>query len=559
MLKKYEQTSSEFLRREIGKYLKEDICPVCGGKRLSPEALAVKVGGLSISEVAQMDLEKTGQWFSKLKLTAEEKKIVAPLIKEIKKRIQSLIGIGLGYLTLDRSAVTLSGGETQRIKIASQLNSLLTNVIYILDEPSVGLHPQDIDKLVKTLKSIRDSDNTVIVVEHDENIIRAADWIIDMGPGAGVRGGEVVAQGTLGKILKTSTSLTAQYLKKKTTLKKEYPSLSPQQKFLEIKGAREHNLKNIDARLPLGKFICVTGVSGSGKSTLVIDILGKALLRKFYRAKETPGEHDQILGIENINKVVPIDQSPIGKTPRSNPATYTGIFTYIRNLFASLPESQEKGYDAGFFSFNVDGGRCPLCSGEGYVKIEMQFLSDVYIECESCGGRRYSEEALNIFYKGKNIADILDMDVESAYNFFEDIPIIAEKLGLLKKVGLGYLPLGQSATTLSGGEAQRIKLATELSRKDTGKTLYILDEPTTGLHFDDIKNLLKVLELLVKKGNTVVVIEHNLDVIRSADWIIDMGPEGGEKGGRIVAEGPLPLVAKNKKSPTGRYLAQFLK
>ncbi|MCK5460294.1 excinuclease ABC subunit UvrA, partial [Candidatus Parcubacteria bacterium] len=428
---------------------------------------------------------------------------------------------------------------------------------YVLDEPSIGLHPRDIDKLIKTLKQLRDFQNTIIVVEHDEHIIRAADHIIDIGPGAGIYGGEVMAEGTLKEILKNKKSLTGKYLRHKTEPQKQKDDNGENRtaaKFIEVIGASEHNLKNIAVKFPLSKLICVTGVSGSGKSTLVIDILSKALIKKFYRAKALPGKHKEIKGVENINKIISVDQSPIGRTPRSNPVTYTGIFNYIRNLFADLPESKAKKYDPGFFSFNVDGGRCQYCGGDGYRKIEMQFLTDVYIKCEACGGKRYADKILEIYYKGKNIADILDMSVMEAAKFFKNVPIIYEKLDVLNQVGLDYLPLGQSATTLSGGEAQRIKLATELSKRSTGSSLYILDEPTTGLHFDDINKLLAVLKKITDKGNTVLIIEHNLEVIRQADWIIDLGPEGGDNGGFIVAQGNLKTIMQCKKSWTGKYL-----
>ncbi|MBT4277650.1 excinuclease ABC subunit UvrA [Candidatus Falkowbacteria bacterium] len=550
---KHAKTDSNFLRTEIEKYMKESSCPQCKGNRLRKEALNVVIDKKNISDITNMTITEARKWIKNLKFSKDERKITDQITKESIKRLDSLIYIGLDYLTLDRSATTLSGGEAQRVRIANQINSLLTNVIYILDEPSIGLHPRDIDKLISTLKVLRDAQNTVIVVEHEEKIMEAADHIIDVGPGAGIYGGEIVAEGTYNQILKNKKSLTGKYLRKEIKQKKNFLHKGSG-KNIEIIKAKEHNLKNISVKFPLGKFICVTGVSGSGKSTLIIDILGKALAKKFYRAKAYPGQHKEIKGIENINKVIRIDQSPIGKTPRSNPATYTGVFTHIRNLFTSLQESINKGYDAGFFSFNVDGGRCQLCSGEGYAKVEMQFLTDVYVECEECHGKRYSDKALEVYYKGKNIADILSMSVEEAMNFFKNVPTIYDKLKVLHNVGLGYLPLGQSATTLSGGEAQRIKLATELSKRSTGKTLYILDEPTTGLHFDDIKKLLTVLEKLVDKGNTVLVIEHNLDVVAQADWIIDLGPEGGEKGGKIVFEGPPQEIIECKKSYTGKYL-----
>lgn len=555
---KHSRTDSNFLRTEIEKYMKESVCPFCKGNRLRQEALNVKIDKMSISNVSKLTITDARKWIKGLRLVGDEKKLSDQLIKESVKRLDSLIDVGLEYLTLDRSATTLSGGEAQRVRIANQLSSLLTNVIYILDEPSIGLHPRDIDKLINTLKKLRDFKNTVIVVEHEEKIMEEADYIIDVGPGAGVYGGEIVAEGTYSQILKNKNSLTGRYLTGKNKIPKNNEDNKGTGKFIEIVGAKEHNLKNISVKFPLGKFVCVSGVSGSGKSTLIIDILGKALAKRFYRAKDYPGEHKDIKGIENINKVIRIDQSPIGRTPRSNPATYTGVFTYIRNLFTALPESQSFGYDAGFFSFNIDGGRCDLCSGEGYVKVEMQFLADVYIECEACHGKRYNDKALEIFYKGKNIADVLAMSIDDAMNFFKDIPAIYDKLNVLHSVGLGYLPLGQSATTLSGGEAQRIKLATELSKRSTGKTLYILDEPTTGLHFDDIKKLLGVLRSLVDKGNTVLVIEHNLDVMKQSDWIIDLGPGGGDSGGKVICEGHPAKVSKLKRSHTAKYLDEIM-
>ncbi len=554
---KYEKINSDFLRTEIEKYMRSFPCSACGGKKLRPEALNVKISQKIISDITEMPIEFAQKWFKDLKLSAVKQKIGRPIIKEIDKRIKSLVSVGLPYLALNRSATSLSGGEEQRIKLASQLNSLLTGVIYVLDEPSIGLHPRDIDKLIKTLKQLRDFQNTIIVVEHDEHIIRAADHIIDIGPGAGIYGGEVMAEGTLKEILKNKKSLTGKYLRHKTEPQKQKDDNGENRtaaKFIEVIGASEHNLKNIAVKFPLSKLICVTGVSGSGKSTLVIDILSKALIKKFYRAKALPGKHKEIKGVENINKIISVDQSPIGRTPRSNPVTYTGIFNYIRNLFADLPESKAKKYDPGFFSFNVDGGRCQYCGGDGYRKIEMQFLTDVYIKCEACGGKRYADKILEIYYKGKNIADILDMSVMEAAKFFKNVPIIYEKLDVLNQVGLDYLPLGQSATTLSGGEAQRIKLATELSKRSTGSSLYILDEPTTGLHFDDINKLLAVLKKITDKGNTVLIIEHNLEVIRQADWIIDLGPEGGDNGGFIVAQGNLKTIMQCKKSWTGKYL-----
>lgn len=562
--KKHEETDSDYLRTEIEKYMRILPCPKCAGKRLRKEALSVLILGKSISDFSAMTVDQAEKFCTQIlgsgnsKLTANEYKIARPILKEIKRQLEFLVDVGLDYLTLDRVSLTLAGGEAQRIRLANQISSSLTGVTYILDEPSIGLHARDNNKLIETLKKLRDLKNTVIVVEHDGAMIKAADWVIDMGPGAGKFGGEVVARGTPAEILKNKKSLTAKYLSGQLEIEQPKTLRPGSGSFLEIRGAQEFNLKNISVKFPLAKLICISGVSGSGKSTLVIDILAKALAHHFYRAKDLPGKHDKILGIENIDKVIRIDQSPIGRTPRSNPATYTGVFTYIRDLFSSLPESQAKGYDAGVFSFNVDGGRCKVCSGEGYVKIEMQFLAPVYIECEACHGKRYNDEVLNIYYKGKNIADVLDLSVGEAMIFFSDIQPLYEKLKTLHSVGLDYLPLGQSATTLSGGEAQRIKLSTELSRRSTGNTLYILDEPTTGLHFEDIKRLLVVLKKLVDLGNTVIVIEHNLDVIKCADWIIDLGPEGGNKGGQVVACGAPAEIIKNKKSYTGQYLKKFL-
>lgn len=569
--RRYRQTESDYVRKEIENYMRVLVCPTCLGKRLKPEILGVKIAGLSIHEVTKKPIDQAKKFFNELEKSSElsvrEKKISAQILKEIKTRLEFLSNVGLDYLTLARTAISLSGGEAQRIRLATQIGSGLTGVLYILDEPSIGLHQRDNDKLIDTLKKLRDLGNTVIVVEHDEAMMLEADWILDIGPGAGEHGGEVIAKGSPTQIKKTAKSITGQYLsgKKSISVPKNYRPGSG--KFLEVIGAEEHNLKNIDIKFPLGKFIAITGVSGSGKSTLMTDILANALNQKFYRAKDMAGAHKEIKGIGHIDKVINIDQSPIGRTPRSNPATYTGAFTPIRDLFASLPEAKIKGYQAGRFSFNVVGGRCEACAGDGMVKIEMQFLPDVYVECEVCHGKRYNKEALEIHYKdhrqnsgaGKNISDVLNMTVEEAMYFFKNIPAIYQKLATLNEVGLGYAKLGQSATTLSGGEAQRIKLATELSRRATGKTLYILDEPTTGLHFDDIKRLLNVLNQLVNKGNTVLIIEHNLDVIKSVDHIIDLGPEGGDKGGFIVAQGTPREVAQNKKSYTGQYLRKVLK
>ncbi len=560
--RRYQQTESDYIRKEAEQYMRILVCPTCRGKRLKPEALAVKIADLSIYEVTSKTIDQSKEFFSELEkskdLSARDKKISAQILKEIRSRLEFLSNVGLDYLTLSRAANTLSGGEAQRIRLATQIGSHLVGVLYVLDEPSIGLHQRDNDKLIGTLKTLRDIGNTVIVVEHDEATMLAADWIVDIGPGAGEHGGKVVAEGTPQKIKKTSSSLTGQYLNGKKSISAPTKYRKGNGNYLKIIGARENNLKNIDVELPLGKFIAITGVSGSGKSTLMTDILANSLNQHFYRAKEMPGAHERIEGLKFIDKVINIDQSPIGRTPRSNPATYTGAFTPIRDLFASLPEAKIKGYKAGRFSFNVVGGRCENCAGDGMIKIEMQFLPDVYVECEVCHGKRYNKEALEIHYKGKNISDVLNMTVEEAMDFFRNIPAIYQKISTLNEVGLGYVKVGQSATTLSGGEAQRVKLATELSRRATGRTLYILDEPTTGLHFEDVKKLLGVLNTLADKGNTVLIIEHNLDVIKSVDHIIDLGPEGGDKGGEIVASGTPREVAQNKKSYTGQYLKKVL-
>ncbi len=560
--RRYQQTDSDYVRKEIGKYMRVLVCPTCGGKRLKPEVLGVKIEGLNINDISVKNIDEAKKFFSALliskNLTAKDKKISAQILKEISARLLFLSNVGLDYLTLDRAAMTLSGGEAQRIRLATQIGSALVGVLYILDEPSIGLHQRDNSKLISTLKELRDLGNSVIVVEHDEETIRSADYVVDVGPRAGIHGGEIIAVGTPAQIEANPKSLTGQYLsgKKFIPVAEKYRHGSGQ--TLKIIGARENNLKNIDVEFPLGKFIAITGVSGSGKSTLMNDILARYLSKFFYGAKEEPGKYDRIEGLHAIDKVIDIDQSPIGRTPRSNPATYTGAFTPIRDLFASLPEAKIRGYNAGRFSFNVPGGRCEACAGDGMVQIEMQFLPDVYVECEVCHGKRYNKEALEIYYKGKNIYDVLDMTIEEAMTFFENVPAIYQKIAMLNEVGLGYIKVGQSATTLSGGEAQRVKLATELSRRATGRTLYILDEPTTGLHFDDIKNLLEVLNKLVDRGNTVLIIEHNMEVIKSVDWIIDLGPEGGDKGGEIVAQGTPVQVAKVKKSYTGQYLSKII-
>jgi excinuclease ABC subunit A len=561
LMRRYKETDSDYMRSEIEQYMRIKRCPTCKGRRLKPEFLAVTIQDMSIVDVANLNIDDAVKFVSGLtkKLSEKETKIAHQILKEILARLKFLQDVGLNYLTMDRSADTLSGGEAQRIRLATQIGSGLTGVLYILDEPSIGLHQRDNSRLLKTLKHLRDLGNTVIVVEHDEETIAESDWVIDIGPGAGKHGGELVAEGTPTQISKDKNSLTGKYLSGMEAVPVPENRKKGNGKHIKVIGATEHNLKNVDVEIPLGKFVVLTGVSGSGKSTLLNEILAKALSAYFYNAKESPGEHKKILGIENIDKVIAIDQSPIGRTPRSNPATYTGVFTYIRDLFAATQEARMRGYKAGRFSFNVKGGRCEVCGGDGVIKIEMHFLPDVYVTCEECKGKRYNKEALDIHYKGKQISDVLDMTVDEAHVFFRSVPLIARKLETLSLVGLGYMHLGQQATTLSGGEAQRIKLASELSRASTGRTLYILDEPTTGLHFDDVKRLLGVLGRLVEKGNTVLVIEHNLDVIKSADWIIDLGPEGGDKGGEVVAIGTPEDVAKVKRSYTGQYLAKSLK
>lgn len=560
---RYQETDSSYLKQKIGQYMRVLPCPACGGKRLKPEVLAVSIAGLSIHEVCEKNLSDLKGFFAGFsgqhKLSPNEQAVALPIFKEIGDRLEALVNVGLEYLNLNRGANTLSGGESQRVRLANQINSALVGVLYVLDEPSIGLHQRDNDKLIQTLKALQAKGNTVIVVEHDASTIMAADHVIDVGPGAGDHGGRIVFEGAPQKIKQCAQSLTGQYLSGKKHLPCPTDYRSGNNRAIKIIGASEHNLRTIDVSIPLGKLVAITGVSGSGKSTLISDILAPALNRKFYRAKTQPGAHKKLEGLEHIDKVIDIDQSPIGRTPRSNPATYTGLFTPIRDLFAGLPEARVKGFKSSHFSFNVPGGRCEACGGDGIVKIEMQFLSDVYVKCDVCHGRRYRNEILEVAYRSKNILEVLEMTVEEALHFFKDISAIQTKLKILSEVGLGYVKLGQSATTLSGGEAQRIKLATELSRQATGKTLYILDEPTTGLHFDDIKRLLEVLNRLVDKGNTVLIIEHNLDVIKAVDWIVDLGPEGGDKGGQIVAEGTPRQVAQSPKSHTGRYLKQFFK
>ncbi|QUL97961.1 MAG: excinuclease ABC subunit UvrA [Candidatus Fermentithermobacillus carboniphilus] len=555
--RRYKNAPSDDVRQQIEEFMAAKPCPVCEGRRLKPEALAVTVGGLNIAQLTDMPVQKALDFISALELTPREELIAHQVLKQIRSRLQFLIDVGLGYLTLNRHAGTLSGGEAQRIRLATQIGSGLVGVLYVLDEPSVGLHPRDNARLLDTIKHLRDIGNTVIVVEHDEETIRSADYIVDIGPGAGETGGKVVVSGSLEEVMKCEDSLTGQYLSGKRSI--PVPRRRRQDgRFITIKGAREHNLKNIDVKIPLGVFTCVTGVSGSGKSTLIDDILYRKLSSVLHGTRLKPGEHDGIEGLEYLDKVINIDQSPIGRTPRSNPATYTGVFTDIRNLFAMTPEARVRGYKPGRFSFNVRGGRCEACKGDGIIRIEMQFLPDVYVPCEVCHGKRYNSQTLEVKYRGKSIADVLDMTVEEALDLFKNVPAIQRKLQTLYDVGLGYIKLGQPATTLSGGEAQRVKLATELSRRGNERTLYILDEPTTGLHFEDTRKLLDVLQRLVDGGSTVVVIEHNLDVIKSADYVIDLGPEGGEEGGYVVAVGTPEEVALCENSYTGQFLRKVL-
>jgi len=553
----YMETKSNYMRTYIGRFMSNHACPVCGGSRLRPESLSVTINGRSIHDVVEMSIREAHEFFDSLKLTEREEYIAREVLKEIRERLRFLIDVGLDYLTLSRSSGTLSGGEAQRIRLATQIGSGLVGVLYILDEPSIGLHQRDNRRLIETLKRLRDLGNTLIVVEHDEETILSADHVVDIGPGAGEHGGCVVAEGTPEEIMEDPDSLTGAYLSGRETIPLPEVRRRPSGKYLTVRGAAENNLREIDVRIPLGLFTCVTGVSGSGKSTLVNDILYRGVYERLNHKHMNAGRHTDIEGLQHIDKVVMIDQSPIGRTPRSNPATYTGVFTHIRELFAQTPEARKRGYRPGRFSFNVKGGRCEACGGDGIIKIEMHFLADVYVPCEVCRGRRYNEETLEIRYRGRNIAEVLDMTVEEALEFFENIPQVRRKLQTLYDVGLGYIKLGQPATTLSGGEAQRVKLAKELSRRSTGSTLYILDEPTTGLHFDDIRKLLNVLGRLVDAGNTAVVIEHNLDVIKSADHIIDLGPEGGERGGLVVAEGTPEEVAASG-THTGRFLREVL-
>ncbi len=556
--RRYRDTDSDYIREEIEVYMGIVPCPTCGGARLKKESLHIKIAGKSIYELTKYTTKNILKLLDNLNLTKKETHIAERILKEIRERLTFLVNVGLDYITLDRTAATLAGGEAQRIRLATQIGSSLVGVLYILDEPSIGLHQRDNRKLLKTLKHLRDIGNTVLVVEHDEETIISADHVIDMGPGAGIHGGEIVFQGKPEKIMKSAKSMTGKYLTGKMSIPVPFKRRKPNGKSVILKNAQENNLKGIDVEFPLGQFICVTGVSGSGKSTLILDTLHKVLKQKLYASKERAGKISAIEGHNHIDKVIDIDQSPIGRTPRSNPATYTQVFTYIRETFSGLPESKIRGFKPGRYSFNVRGGRCEACEGDGVIRIEMHFLPDIYVQCEVCEGKRYNRETLQVKYKGKNISDVLNMTVNQGYEFFENIPRIKSKLKTLRDVGLGYIKLGQSATTLSGGEAQRIKLSRELSKRATGKTMYILDEPTTGLHFDDINKLLSVLSRLVEKGNTVIVIEHNLDVIKCADHVIDLGPEGGDDGGQVIAEGTPEKVSHNKNSYTGRFLKKIL-
>ncbi|HKC18930.1 MAG TPA: excinuclease ABC subunit UvrA [Candidatus Dormibacteraeota bacterium] len=556
--RRYEETQSEYLKAELERYMSDKPCPACKGRRLKPESLAVTVSNRNIAEVAELAVSAAIGFFDTLDLTEREQLIARGILKEIRERLQFMIDVGLDYLTIERAANTLSGGESQRIRLATQIGSKLMGVLYILDEPSIGLHQRDNRRLINTLVSLRDLGNTLIVVEHDEETIRSADYMVDIGPAAGEHGGEIIAAGPVDKVLRDPNSITAAYLRGDRMIPVPAHRRKGSGKKLVIRGARANNLKDIDVTIPLGCFVAVSGVSGSGKSSLITDILSRKVAQYFYRAKERPGPHGAVEGLDHLDKAIDIDQSPIGRTPRSNPATYTGMFTHIRDLFASLPEAKVRGYKAGRFSFNVKGGRCENCQGDGIIQIEMQFLPDVYVPCEVCHGSRYNREVLEVKFRGHSISDVLEMTVDEALEVFENVPSIKAKLRTLHDVGLGYIRLGQPATQLSGGEAQRVKLSSELSRRDTGRTLYLLDEPTTGLHYADVERLLAVLHRLVDHGNTVVVIEHNLDVLKTADWLIDLGPEGGEKGGYVIAEGTPEQLAADKSSATGQYLRQPL-
>ncbi|HWC28755.1 MAG TPA: excinuclease ABC subunit UvrA, partial [Dehalococcoidia bacterium] len=559
MSRRYKETDSDYMRQEFERYMAQVPCQTCGGARLKPETRAVKVGDKNITETTALSIIDAQQWFAHLAspetpLNVREQAIAYQVLKEIRARLDFLVEVGLDYLTLDRGTATLSGGEAQRIRLATQIGSGLMGVLYVCDEPTIGLHPADDARLIRTLAHLRDIGNTVLIVEHDESMMRAADHLIDMGPGAGTHGGEIVSQGSPAEVMRDPNSLTGAYLSGTRRIPMPAKRRLGSGEFISIKGARENNLKNIDVEIPLGKFICITGVSGSGKSTLITEILYKRAAQNLYQARDRPGVHDALTGLEHLDKVINVDQSPIGRTPRSNPATYTGMFTPIRELFASVPEARLRGYQPGRFSFNVKGGRCEACQGEGYIEIEMQFLPDVTVPCEVCKGQRYNREALEILFRGKNIAEVLDMTVDEALEFFTAFPKVRTKLQTLRDVGLGYIKLGQPATTVSGGEAQRVKLSTELSRRSTGRTLYILDEPTTGLSFEDVRNLLAVLQRLADGGNTVVVIEHHLDVVLNADHIIDLGPLGGYRGGNIVAEGTPEHIATDPDSLTAEHL-----
>ena len=558
LLRRFQESQSEYIKEEIYKLMSEDTCPECFGKRLNPSALSIKIEGKSIADVCEMSISKLYSFIKELKLSKTDKLIAESIINEISSRLSFLINVGLTYLTLGRRAGTLSGGEAQRIRLATQIGSGLSGVLYILDEPSIGLHQRDNDRLIDTLKNLRDLGNTLIVVEHDEDTIREADYIVDIGPKAGVHGGEIVAQGSVQDIINSPKSMTGKFLSGEMKIEVPTKRREVKTEFIRLLGCREHNIENLDVAIPKGVLTCITGVSGSGKSTLVNDVFYQALFNKINR-RDKEKNIDEILGIDEIDKVIQIDQTPIGRTPRSNPATYSGVFTKIRELFASTPTAKEKGFDIGKFSFNVEGGRCEACSGDGVKRLKMYFMADVFVPCEVCGGKRYSREVLDVKFKGKSIYDVLEMTIDEAYSFFDAIPQIKSKLQTLVDVGLGYIKLGQSATTLSGGEAQRLKLATELTRRDTGNTVYILEEPTTGLHSYDVKKLVDILQRLVGNGNTVVVIEHNLDIVKTADYIIDMGPEGGEGGGKIVAQGTPEEVCKVKESYTGMYLKKILK
>ena len=556
--RRYEETQSEYLKQELERYMSDKPCPACKGRRLKPESLAVTIADRNIADVCMLSVNAAIDFFTNLGGTEREQIIARGILKEIRERLQFMIDVGLEYLTVDRAANTLSGGESQRIRLATQIGSKLMGVLYILDEPSIGLHQRDNRRLINTLIRLRDLGNTLIVVEHDEETIRSADYMVDIGPAAGEHGGEIVAAGTVDEVLRNPNSLTAAYLRGDKEIPLPRKRRTGSGKKLTIKGAKANNLKNIDVSLPLGTFVAVSGVSGSGKSSLITDILSRKVAQHFYKAKDKPGPHRAVEGLEHLDKAIDIDQSPIGRTPRSNPATYTGMFTYMRELFASLPEAKMRGYGPGRFSFNVRGGRCEACQGDGIIQIEMHFLPDVYVPCEVCHGTRYSREVQEVKFRGHSISDVLELTVDEALEVFENVPRIRVKLRTLHDVGLGYIRLGQPATQLSGGEAQRVKLSAELSRRDTGRTLYLLDEPTTGLHYADVERLLQVLHRLVDHGNTVVVIEHNLDVLKTADWLIDLGPEGGERGGYVIAVGtPEDLVA-NASSSTGQFLKNVL-